>query len=160
MLLNLAPTSTQLISASTQLSGTPSTLLEPNIARNWAISLNLCRKIQSSPFWLKIYMHGILDVLILNPYLDFWNLDPIIHYWANLGQKSQICPFCLKIGTHGISTILVLILTLVFQISNPKSIFGQIWAKKSQLSVWPENWHTEYLKDVDYSDISFLKFQT
>ena len=160
-MLNLAPTSTKLISASTQLSGTPSTLLEPNIARNWAISPTLCRKIQSCPFWLKIDMHGILDVLIPNPYLDFWNLDPIIHYWANLGQKSQICPFCLKIGTHGISRMLVLILTLVFQIFNPKSIFSKFGPKKSQLSVWPENWHTEYLKDVDsYSDISFLKFET
>ena len=33
-------------------------------------------------------------------------------------------------GTHGISGMLDLILTLVFQIFNPKSIYGQFWAEK------------------------------
>ena len=37
---------------------------------------------------------------------------------------------------------------------------GKIGPKKSKLFVLPENWHIEYLKDVDpYSDISFLSFQ-
>ena len=31
----------------------------------------------------------ILEVLILNPDLDFWNCDPKIHFWANLGPKIQ-----------------------------------------------------------------------
>ena len=117
----------------------PSSLQHPqhywnrNIARNWAISPNLGRKIQSCPFWLKIGTHGLLEVLILNLHLDFWNSDPKINFWANLGRKSQSCPFCLKIGTHDISRMLILIPTLVFWISNPKSIFGQIWAKKVKL---------------------------
>ena len=60
----------------------------------------------------------------------FWNFDPKIHFWANFGRKSQICLFCLEIGIYDISRILILIPTLVFWISNPKSILGEIWAKK------------------------------
>ena len=81
---------------------------------------------------MKIDTHGILEVQIPNPDLGFWNSDPKIHLWANLGGKSQSCPFFLKIDTHGILTMLILIPTLIFWISNPKSIFEQIWAKKSQ----------------------------
>ena len=88
------------------------------------------RKIKSCPFWLKIGTHGILEVLIPNPDLDFWNSDPKIQFWANLGPKIQSCPFCLKIGTHGISRMLILIPTLVLWISNFKFLFGQIWTKK------------------------------
>ena len=108
--------------------------LNQNIARNWAISPNLGQKIKSCPFWLKIGTHGILEVLIPNPDLDFWNSDPKIHFWANLGPEKQNCSFCLKIGTHGISRIAILIPTLVFWISNEKSIFGQIWVKKVKVA--------------------------
>ena len=108
-------TSTQLISASIQLSPTPSTILEPKkIALNWAISPNLCWEIQSCPFWPLISSHDILEVLIPNPDLDFWNSDAKIHFWVNLRPKCQRCLFCLKIGTHGISRMLILIPTLVF----------------------------------------------
>ena len=108
----------------------PQQYLNQNIARNWAISPNLGQNIKSCPFWLKIGTHGILEVLIPNPDLDFWNSDPKNHFWANLGPKSQCCPFWLKIGTYGISRMLILIPTIVFWIVNPKSIFGQIWAEK------------------------------
>ena len=130
--LHPAPsTSTQLISTSTQLSGTPSTPLE----------LKYCTKLGNFPkfrtknqklskSWLKIGTHGTLEVLILNLDLDFGNSDPKIQFWANLSQKSQSCPFCLKIGTHGVSRMLILIPTLVFWISKPKSIFREIWAEK------------------------------
>ena len=64
--------------------------LNQNIARNWVISPNLGRKTQSCLFWLKISSHHILEVLIPNPNLDFWNSDPKIHFWANLGQKSVL----------------------------------------------------------------------
>ena len=78
-------TSTQLISISNQLHPAPPSSFQPplislqhpqqysnqNIARNWPISPNLGRKIQSCPFWLKIGTRGILDVLIPNPELDF-----------------------------------------------------------------------------------------
>ena len=117
--------------------------LNQNIARNWAISPNFGRKIKSCPFWLKIGTHGILEVLIPNPDLDFWNSDPKIHFWANLGPKIQSCPFCLKIGTHGISKMLILIPTLVFWISNPNFLFGQIWAKK--VKVVRFNWKLTHM---------------
>ena len=52
---------------------------------------------------LKIGTHGILEVLIPNPDLDFWNPDPEILFWANIGPKIQSCPFCLKIDSHSIT---------------------------------------------------------
>ena len=61
--------------------------------------------------------------------ISFLNFQPKIHFWANVCQKSQNCPFCLKIGTQSILRMLIFILTLVFPISNPKSIFGQIRAE-------------------------------
>ena len=79
---------------------------------------------------LKIDTHGISEVQIPNPNVDFWNSIPKIHFWANLGWKSQSFPFFLKIGTHGISTMLILVPPLVFWISNPKSFFGKIWTEK------------------------------
>ena len=114
-------TSTQLISTFTQLlppppssfQTPPSPLQHPeqylnqNIARNWAISPNLDRKIKSCLFWLKTGTHDILEMLIPNRELDFWKSDPKIHLLANLGSKIQICPFCLKIGTHSISRMLI-----------------------------------------------------
>ena len=125
--LHPAPsTSIQLISVYTQLFATPSTILDQNIARIWAISPNLGQEIKSCPFWLKIGTHSIWRMLILNPDLDFKNFDPKIHFSANLDPKIQSCPFCLKIGTHSISKMLILILTLVWWISNPNFLFGQI----------------------------------
>ena len=55
----------------------PSSLQHPqqysnqNIACNWAISPNLDGNVQSCLFWLKIVSHGILEVSIPNPDLDF-----------------------------------------------------------------------------------------
>ena len=131
--LHLAPpSSTQLISTSNHLHPPPPSTFQPplsslqrpqqylnqNIARNWAISPNLGRKIKSCPFWLKIGTNGILEVLISNLDLDFWN-------WANLGPKMQSCPFCLKIGAHGISRMLIPNPDLDFQHFDPKIHF---WA--------------------------------
>ena len=103
----------------------PQQYLNQNIARNWAISPNLGQKIKSCPFWLKIGTHGILEVLIPNPDLDFWNSDPKIHFWANLGPKIQNCPFCLKIGAHSISRMLIPNPDLDFWNFDPKIYF---WA--------------------------------
>ena len=167
-LLNHAPSSTQLHPPPpSSFQPPPSSLQHPqqylnqNIARNWAISPNLGQKIKSCPFWLKIGTHGILEVLISNPDLDFWNFDPKIHFWANLGPKSQSCPFCLKIGTHGISRMLILIPTLIFWNSNPKIYFwANLGKKMSKLCILPENWYSCYLGNPNsYSNISFLNFQ-
>ena len=66
----------------------------------------------------------------------------ISNNWAispNLGPKIQSCPFWLKIGTQSISDVLIPNPDLDFWNSDPKIPFGQIWAKKSELSVLPEN---------------------
>ena len=62
--------------------------------------------------------------------------------------------------------MLILILTIVFWIANPKSIFGHIWTEKVKAIcfAWKlthkQIHNTQYLEDVDfYFDISFLKFQ-
>ena len=143
--LHPAPsTSTQLMSISTQLHPPPPSSFQPppsslqhpqqylnqNIARNWEISPKLGRKIKSCPFWLKIGTHGILEVLILNPDLDFWNSEPKIHFWANLGPKIQSCPFCSKIGAHSISR--TLIPNLDFWSFDPKIHFWANLVPKSQ----------------------------
>ena len=105
VLPNRAPSSTQLHQPpSSSFQPPPSSLQHPqqylnqNIARNWAISQKSGPKTKNCPFWLKTGTHGIMEVLIPNPDLDFWNFDPKTHFWANLGPKSQSCPFCLKIG--------------------------------------------------------------
>ena len=145
-------------------------------------------KIQSCMFCLKPDARSTSRMLIPNPDLDFWNFDPRTCFWANLSPKIQIflfclkviivsqgCGFriqipnlgpkiqssllCLKIGTHSISRMLILIPTLVFWISNPNSLFGQIWAKKVKY-VSIENWQTWYIEDADsYSNISFMNFE-
>ena len=134
--LHPAPsTSTQLISAFTQLHPPPLSSFQPpssslqqpqqylnqNIACNWAISPNLGRKIKSYPFWLKIGMHGILTMLILVPTLFFWigNLNPFLGRFGL--KKSKVVCF-------------------TWNLVHPHI-------------------HTQYLKDVNsYFDFSFLKF--
>ena len=143
VLINCAPTSIQLHPPPLSSLQHPQQYLNQNIAGNWGISQNLGLKIKSCPFWLKNGTHGILEVLIPNPDLDFWNSNPKNHFWANLGPKTQSCPFCLKIGTHGISNMLILIPTLVFWISNPNFLFGQIWAKK--VKVVRFNWKLAHM---------------
>ena len=106
--------------------------MNQNIARNWAISPNLGRKIKTCPFWLKSGTQGIMEVLIPNPDLDFRNSDPKIYFWANLGPTIQSFLFCLKIGTPTISRKMIPNLDLDLLKFWPKNPFlaGQIWAQK------------------------------
>ena len=101
--------------------------------RLWLLKFGL-QNIFLGKFELK--SHGISRMLTFIPTLNFWNSNPKIHFWENLGQKSQSCAFCLKIGTHGISRMLILIRTLVFWIFNSKFLFGQIWTKNVKVWVW------------------------
>ena len=140
VLLNREPTSTQLHPPPPSSFQTPPTSLQhpqryknQNIARTWAISPNLGWKIQKCPSDLKIAAHGILEVLILNPDLDFWNSDPKINFWANLDRKSQSRPFCLKIGTYGILQELIPHPDLDFQNPNAKIHFWTSLGRKSQI---------------------------
>ena len=79
--------------------------------------------------------------------MSFLNFQPKIYFLANLGRKSQSCLFYLKIVTQNIRTMLTLIPTLIFWNFKPKSIFGQVWVKKVELSTLPGSWHTECLED-------------
>ena len=116
-------------------------------------------------------------------FLKFQSQNPFMgKFWP---KKSKLCVF-LKIGTRGILTILILIETLVFWISDPKSIFWAnfdqksqscpvwlqigtqiVWAildkfglKNSKLFILTEDWHTWYIEDADfYSDNSFMNCQ-
>ena len=106
---NLHPTpstSTQLILASIQPSATSSTIFEPKYCTHLANFPKLRPKIKSCLFWMKVCTHGILEVLILNQELDFWNSDPKTYFWANLGPKIQSCLFCLKVSADSISRML------------------------------------------------------
>ena len=105
VLLNCAPTSTKVHPPPpSSFQPPPSSLqhsqqyLNQNIARNWAISPNLGRKIQSCPFWLKIGSHGILELLIPNPDLDFWNFNPKIHFGEIWAQKVKVVRFVWKLA--------------------------------------------------------------
>ena len=48
-----------------------------------------CPRFQSCPLWLKVGKHGILEMLIPNPYINFWSSDLKINFWANFGRKSK-----------------------------------------------------------------------
>ena len=140
------PTSTQLILTFTLLHPPPPSSFQPppsslhhpqqyfnqNIACNWAISTNLGRKSKSCPFWLKIGTHGILEVLIPNPDLDFWKSNPKIYFWANLDPKIQSSLFCLKIGAYSISRMLIPNPDLDFWNFEPKIQFRANLGQKSQ----------------------------
>ena len=103
--------------------------LNQNITCNWAISPNFDRKIQICPFWLNIGSQGVLEVLILNTDLDFWNSNPKINFWANLDSKSQSCPFFLKLTDMVSQWCWFLFQHQFSEIPTLKFIFGQIWAK-------------------------------
>ena len=145
---------------------TPSSLQHPqqylnqNIAHNWAISQNLGRKTRCCPFWLKIGRHDIVEVLIPNPELDFWNLTPKSIFgqiwpknWKLFILSENWCTEYLKDADSESRHRF-----LEFRPQNP--ILGKFVSKKSKLSIWSENWSTWYLKDADsYCNISFLIFK-
>ena len=161
-------TSTQLISTFTQLHPPPpSSLQHPqqylnqNIVRNWAISPNLGQKIKSCSFWLKIGTLGILEVLIPNLRLDFWNFDPKIYFWANLAQKFKLVRFVWKL-VHVVCQDADSKSRLRFLKFWPQNPFlGKFGPKNSKLLVLSENWYTWHLNDADsYFSISFLNFKS
>ena len=132
-----SPSSFQPPPSSTQLHPSPSSSLQhsqqylnQNIAHNWAISPNLCQKKKSCPFWLKIGTHGILEMLIPNPDLDFEIPTPKSISGQIWAQKFKVVRFVWKL-VHVVSQrCWFQIQTQIFEISTPKFIFGQIWAQK------------------------------
>ena len=133
--LHPAPsTSTQLHPAppsSSQLP--PSSLQHPqryknqNIERNWVISPKLDRKIRSCPFWLKTGTHAILEVLIPNSDLDFWNSDLNIHFWENLGHKSIPCLFLVETLLLVLSIQLALVLYFKIALDSSAAYYRRFW---------------------------------
>ena len=87
-------------------------------------------KIKSCPFCLKNATHGIFEVLIPNPDLDFWNPDLKFCFRANLGQKRQNSSFYLKIDTVVSGRCWFQNYTEIFEIPISRFIFGQIWAER------------------------------
>ena len=70
------------------------------------------------------------------PYVVFMFCDLVIL----LKKKSKF--FVLPENWQRISWIMILIPTLVFCISNPKSIFREIWSEKVKANCYLENSHT------------------
>ena len=125
VLLKLISTSNQLHKSPPSSLQHPQQYLNQNIAYNWATSSNLGWKTKSYPFWLKIGTHGILEVLIPNPTLDFWNSNPkiwalkfkvVCFVWKMVQIVSQVCGFWIR--------------TLIFEMPTPKPIIGQIFVEK------------------------------
>ena len=145
VLLNRRPTSTQLILISTKFFDMIRSKISHLIGQFPQIYVE---KFKVVCFAWKLDTHGILEVQIPNPHLDFWNSNPKIHFWANFGRKSQSCPFCLKISKHSSLRMLILILRLVFWVSNIYPFSGQIWVEKIELSTLPGSWYTKYLQYV------------
>ena len=141
--------------ASTEFFPTPSTLLEPKYHMQLGNFLKFRwknSKLSVLPEnWHTWYLGGA-DSKSTIRFLKFRAQNLFLD---KFGPKSKNCPFALKIGTHSISRMIILIPTLVFWISkmdtqsmvqrmliliptlissifNPKSIFRQIWVKKSQ----------------------------
>ena len=117
-------------SSSTSSLHHPQQYFNQNIARNWAISANLGRKIKSCPFWLKISTRGIMKVFIPNPDLGFWNSDPKIHFWEILAQNFEVVRFFWKLVYIVSQGCWFLIQAYSFNILTPNSIFEQVWAQK------------------------------
>ena len=130
--------------------------MNQKIAHNWAISPNLGQKIKSCPFWLKIDTYGILEVLIPNRELDFWNSDHKIHSSANLGPKNQCCSFCLKICAQSISRMLIPNPDLNFWNSYPKINFWASSSLKTKSCLFCLTFCLTWYSD---SGLRFLKFR-
>ena len=161
VLLNRAPTSTQLHPPPPSSLQHLQQYLNQNIARNWPISLNLGRKIKSCLFWLKSGTHGILEVLIWKQDLDLKNSDHKILFWANLGPKFKVDRLIWKLVHIVPQGCWFRIQTYIFKLWPRNPFLGKFGPKNSRFSIFSENWCTWYLKDADaYSNTSFLNFKS
>ena len=95
-----------------------------NIAHIWAIFPNLGQIIQSCPLWLKIGSHGILEVLIPNPDLDFEILTQKPFFGQIWSQKVKVVCFVWTL-THMVSQgCWFLFQHQLSEILSPKLIFS------------------------------------
>ena len=99
----------------------------------WA---NLVWKSRSCLLGLRIGTHDILKELILHPDLIFWNSDPKILFWTNLGRKFKVVRFAWKLA-HMVSwRSWFCIRTQFLKILTATSIFGPIWAEKVKVVIF------------------------
>ena len=134
LLLNCAPTSNQLDPPPpSSFEPPPSSLQHPQQSLNQ--KLHVIGQFPPKIFWLKSSIHCILEMLIPNPDLDFWNSNSKIYFWTNLGPKIQSCLFCLKIGTNGMSRMLILIPALFYEFPTLNSFLGKFGPKKSKFLI-------------------------
>ena len=104
VLLSREPTSTQLISTSTQLHPPPTSSFQPspsslqhpqqyfnqNVARHWAISPNLDQKNKSCLFWLKIGTWYIGGVDSESRFLKFRPQNPFLGKFGPTNSKLSL----------------------------------------------------------------------
>ena len=93
VLLNRRPTSTQLISASTEFLATPLTLLEPKYHMYLGSFLKFRWKIQICLFRLKIGPQNMVRILILIPTLIFSISNPESIFRQSCPAKVKIIMF-------------------------------------------------------------------
>ena len=65
--------------------------------------------------------------------------------------KTQYCQIELKFGPYTISNMQNLVVLFTFPVLDGKHDFGQIWTKKTKLSVSPEVWYQDYF---DYAEFN------
>ena len=88
------------------------------------MSPNVGRKTESFPFWQKIVTHGILEVLMSNSDLDFWN-SKFGQIWAE--KVKTVCFVWELAHMQSISKMLVHILVSVFSYFKSKSWGCWFW---------------------------------
>ena len=78
-------------------------------------------------------------MLIPNPDLEFWNFDPKIHFWANLGPKCKVLRFVWKL-VHLVSQRCWFLFQHWFcEFQMLISFLGKFGPKNSKLSILTEN---------------------
>ena len=121
----------------------------------WA---NLDRKSQKCPFCLKIGTQSISTMLILIPTLAFSVSNPKSIFGQICVEKFKVVHFHWKLAHMVYRGCWFLFRHYFSEFPTLNRFLGKFELKKSKLFVFPENWHTQYLKDADsYLYISFLK---
>ena len=127
VLLNCGPTSTQLISASAVFTlNIIRTKISHVIGQFPKFRWNNSKLSVLPENWHKWYLGGGASKSTLR-FLKFWPQNTFLGKFRPKKWKFSILP---ENWHTYISRIIILISTLVFWISNPKSIFGQIWSIK------------------------------
>ena len=73
----------------------------------------------------------------------FLRFQPEIPFLAKFGPKNQNCQFKVKLDTETNSSMQISVVMFTFHVFGWKYFFGQIWSKKSKLSVLGETWYLD-----------------